>query len=149
MPHWVSCICICRGFGSSSTLQTTRKLGLPSAWSNFSELTDFSNDNSEELGSVGHLPVLTGTLPASWAALTKSSVLILIETSLSGSLPMECSNMTQLAEAYLSGNRLSGSVPESWGGLTQLRYVALLDDTYQQNVSNMVISQHIVCLGLL
>ena len=62
---------------------------------------------------------------------------------------MECSNMTQLAEAYLSCNRLSGSVPESWGGLTQLRYVALLDDTYQQNVSNMVISQHIVCLGLL
>ena len=96
-------------------LKPTQHMG-----SNLSELTGFN------YGSGNDLPNLTGTLPASWAALTKLDLLILTGNSLSGSLPMEWSNMTQLSTVYLDNNRLSGSVPKSWGGLNELRRNSVL-----------------------
>ena len=127
--YWLSCFC--RSFlesGSKTTLKTSlsTSLHLPSIWSNLSQMIEFVYDVN--------VPTLIGTLPASWAALTNLSHVVLPGNSLSGSLPMEWSNMTQLAIVDLSNNKLSWSLPESWSGLKNLRLLNLANNTFTNSI---------------
>lgn len=57
---------------------------------------------------------LSGTLPASWARLTRMERLRLESNSLAGTLPVEWRGMTSLAKLRLDNNKLSGTLPSSF-----------------------------------
>ena len=144
--YWLSCFC--RQLGSSKTLQTSPNSGLPSIWSNLSQLVFFSYD-----GLRDGTPRLTGNLPASWGTMTylrdfaaysagnlsgplpdawngmlHLQGLSLLGSNISGTLPESWSNMTQLDNVAVNGSQLTGTLPASWAALTSLRSIVFANN---------------------
>ncbi|KAG5488305.1 uncharacterized protein JKF63_08013 [Porcisia hertigi] len=68
---------------------------------------------------------LRGTLPASWARLSRIEYISLFSNSLTGTLPPEWSNMKTLKWFLLYENQLTGTIPESWSRLRFMTWVCL------------------------
>jgi hypothetical protein len=68
---------------------------------------------------------LTGTIPASFSALTQVRYLYLTQNQLSGVLPAFLGSFTQLRELRLEANLFTGSIPASLGNLSALQLLQL------------------------
>ena len=82
---------------------------------------------------------LSGSLPASWGALSNMVWFSASRTSLSGVLPPELSSMTGLTALYLDSNALTGSLPASFSSLTALKTLMLSANTLSGSLSQAML----------
>jgi hypothetical protein len=68
---------------------------------------------------------LPGTLPASWANLTRLREVYLAQNSLEGPLPPSWGALSKLLAVDLFQNRLSGAPPGTWSGMKSLKELDL------------------------
>jgi Leucine-rich repeat (LRR) protein len=73
---------------------------------------------------------LTGTLPASWARLSKLRSIGLSSNSLTGTVPRQWSELASLSTLDLASNSLSGTLPTMWSELTSITGLYLHNNAF-------------------
>ena len=102
----------------------------PAVFAPFTTLTSLSMSSTS----------LSGTIPASWGALSNMVSFDAAFTSLSGSLPAALGQWTAITSLFLDNNALQGSIPDTFAAMTVLKTLTL-----QQNLLSGTLSAAIFC----
>ncbi|OWM72996.1 hypothetical protein CDL15_Pgr001110 [Punica granatum] len=77
--------------------------------------------------------LLTGTIPAEWASLKLTSIVLLVN-QLSGKIPKTLGDITSLTYLSLEANQFSGTVPPELGNLVNLQTLMLSSNNLTGNL---------------
>ena len=97
----------------------------PALFAPFTSLTRLSLSSTQ----------LSGSLPASWGALSNLLWFDASTSGLSGTLPPVLSVMTGLSALFLDSNALTGSIPTTFSSLTALKTLMLSTNTLSGSLS--------------
>ena len=100
----------------------------------------------ETLTSLG--AYLYGTIPASLAALTSLTALLLSSNLLYGTIPSSLGSLTNLVDLEAGGNQLTGSLPASLGGLPSLITLILGNNMLSGQIPDVWFTAPLLTLNL-